>query len=77
VVRRTLICAAFATWSFLNFWVAMAQRETPYFLRGDPARTTLPKVIEWEFVLTLTMLATWELGRKRPPPRWRESRPLT
>ena len=61
-----MICLAFATWCFLNFWVALAERRPVYFLRRNPALTTLPKVIGWELVLTLAMLAAWETCRRRP-----------
>jgi hypothetical protein len=69
VVRRVLICLAFATWCFLNFWVALSERRTVYFLRRSPVEASLPKVIGWELIVMLAMLAVWETGRKRPQHR--------
>src|SRR5579871_3898832 len=70
VIRRVLVCLAFATGSFLNFWIGLSERRTVYFLRGNPAVTTLPKVIAWELILTLAMLAAWEVCRRKQRDLW-------
>src|SRR5215472_5077280 len=64
-----LIALAFATCCFLNFWGALAERRTVYFLKRDPVFATLPEVIGWEIVLTIAMLGLWGSYRKRP--QWR------
>jgi Sulfatase len=69
VFRRVLICAAFATCCFMNFWAALARSQTLYFLSRNPARTTLPKVMGWEIGLTVAMLAAWEVCRRHPRSR--------
>jgi len=68
-VRRVLICVAFATWSFSNFWFAIAERRVLYFLREAPLRAPLPAVIGWEALLTVAMLLAWRMGAAHP--RWR------
>ncbi len=69
VVRRVLMSVAFATWSFSNFWLALADRRVLYFLRDAPVRTPLPAVIGWEALLTVAMLQAWRMGAAHP--RWR------
>jgi hypothetical protein len=65
VLRRLAICAAFATWCFLDTWVEFAEGGSAYFSRHDPVRAVVIPVLAWEFVLTLGLLAAWEIFRRR------------
>ncbi len=69
MLRRILVCAAFATWCFLNFWMALADRRVVYFLRQDPGRTALAAVLAWEALIALAMFGAWEFLRRRPRDR--------
>jgi hypothetical protein len=61
MLRRLAICAAFATWCFLDTWVEFAEGESAYFARHEPIRAVVVPVLAWEFLLILGMLAVWEL----------------
>lgn len=63
--RRLAVCAAFATWCFLDTWVAFAEGGSAYFSRHDPVRAVVIPVLACEAVLTFGLLALWELLRRR------------
>ena len=65
MVRRLAICAAFATWCFLDTWVEFAEGTSAYFSRHDPVRAVAIPVLACQLVLTVGMFAVWELFRKR------------
>jgi hypothetical protein len=65
MLHRIAICAAFATWCFLDTWVEFAEGTSTYFSRHDPVRAVAIPVLTWQLVLTLGMFAVWELFRKR------------
>ena len=69
MLRRVLICSAFATWCFLNTWVELAEHDGSYFARYSPLRAVVAPVVGWEILITVGMLAAWELWRKRPARR--------
>jgi hypothetical protein len=64
MLRRLAICAAFATWCFLDTWVEFAQGESAYFARHDPLRAVVVPALACELALTLGLLAVWELFRR-------------
>jgi len=64
MLRRLAICAALATWCFLDTWVEFAEGESAYFARHDPLRAVVPPVLAWELALTLGLLAVWDLFRR-------------
>lgn len=65
MVRRLLICLAFATCCFLNTWVELAEGESACFARYDPLHAVVLPVVCWELVLALGMFSAWELYRRR------------
>src|SRR2546421_521830 len=65
VLRRLLICLAFATWCFLNTWVEFGEGKSVYFARYDPIRAVAIPVVCWEIILALGMFGFWELCRRR------------
>jgi hypothetical protein len=65
MLRRLAICAAFATWFFLDTWVEFAEGESAYFARHDPLHAVAIPVLVWELVLTVSMIAVWEVLRRR------------
>lgn len=64
MVRWLAVCAAFATWCFLDTWVEFAQGESAYFASHDPLQAVVLQALAWEFALTLGLLALWELFRR-------------
>lgn len=64
MLRRVMVSLAFATWFFLNCWLAVGDSHLPYFLRSSPAADVLPAVIGWEAALTIALLAAWEVGAR-------------
>jgi hypothetical protein len=65
VLRRLLVCLAFATCCFLNAWVAFAEGQSAYFARHDPFHAIAVPVLCWEIVLTSGIFAVWEFCRWR------------
>ena len=65
MLRRLLVCLAFATCCFLNTWVEFAEGQSSYFARYDPFRTVAVPVICWEVLLSGAMLGIWEFYRRR------------
>ena len=59
MLRRFLICLAFATWCFLNTWVEYAEGGIAYFARQDPIEAVVVPVICLEILLALGMFAVW------------------
>jgi hypothetical protein len=66
MLRRLLICGAFATWTFVNTWVELAQGQAPYFAKYDPRFTSALPAAVCAAVLALAMLGAWEWFRGRP-----------
>jgi hypothetical protein len=50
MLGRLAICAAFATWRFLDTWVEFAEGGAAYFSRHDPVRAVAIPVLAWELV---------------------------
>jgi hypothetical protein len=71
VLRRLLICLAFAIWCFLNTWVEFGEGKSVYFARYDPIRGVVISVICWEVILAAGMFGLWEICRKRRMTGWR------
>lgn len=65
MLRRLLVCLAFATWCFLNTWVELAEGESAYSSRYDPLYAVVIPVVYWELLLTLLMFGAWEFCRTR------------
>ncbi len=72
MLRRVLVCAAFATWCFLNTWVEFAEGRSAYFSRYAPLRAVVIPVLLWELLITAGMLCAWEVCR-----RWRLANALS
>jgi hypothetical protein len=70
MLRRLLVCLAFATCCFLNTWVELAEGESIFFARYDPLHAVVTPVVCWEIVLTLGMFGVWECCRRRSLERW-------
>lgn len=66
VLRRFLICLAFATCCFLNTWVELAEGQGAHYARFDPLYAVVVPVLCWEILLTLGMFGVWEFCRRRP-----------
>lgn len=69
MLRRFLVCLAFATCCFLNSWVELAEEDGVYFARYDPLYAVVVPDLAWIIILTLGMLSVWEFHRHRPPKR--------
>ena len=69
MLRRFLICFAFANLCFLDTWVEYAEGGVVYFARRDPVEAVMLPVVCLEIVLTLCLMAAWQLCR-----RWRLER---
>ena len=69
MLRRCLVCLAFATCCFLNSWVELAEEDGVYFARYDPLFAVVVPDLAWIIILTLGMLGAWEFHRRRPPQR--------
>lgn len=65
MLRRVLICLAFATWCFLDTWVEYAEGSVDYFARFDPVRTVVIPILWIEVVIALGMWGLWELARAK------------
>ena len=65
MLRRFLICLAFATWCFLDTWVEYAEGGIAYFARQDPVRAVVIPIVFLEIIFTLVMLGLWEFCRRR------------
>jgi hypothetical protein len=65
VLRRAVVCVAFATWCFLNTWVELAQGQAPYYARWSPLHASLPAVLAWQVAIAVALFGAWELGRRR------------
>lgn len=64
MLRRLLVCLAFATWCFLNTWVHYANGGIAYFARDDPFYAVVVPVICCEAVITLALAIAWEVCRR-------------
>jgi hypothetical protein len=65
VARRLLVWMAFATWCFVNTWVALGNPDVPHFARHNPLLTVALPVLAWEAVLTAILFAAGEFLRRR------------
>jgi hypothetical protein len=66
MLRRVLVCLAFATCCFLNTWVEFAEGESAHYARYYPLDTVAGPVVCWEILIALGMLGVWEFCRLRP-----------
>ncbi|HEY2017243.1 MAG TPA: sulfatase-like hydrolase/transferase [Bryobacteraceae bacterium] len=65
MLRRVLICFAFATWCFLNTWVQLAEGRGSYYARYPPLGAVMLPVVCWQLLVALAMLGLWEVLRHR------------
>jgi hypothetical protein len=65
VLRRFLICVAFATWCFFDTWVEYAEGNIAYFSRFDPVGAVVAPIVWLEIILALGMFGFWEFCRRR------------
>jgi hypothetical protein len=65
IPRRIIICAAFATFCFLNTWVELAQGNVAYSARWDPLQVTVPAVLTLQALLTALLFLAWTTLRNR------------
>src|SRR5262245_13512588 len=56
---------AFATWCFLNTWMALGNPDVPHFARHNPLLTVALPVLAWEAALTAILFAAGEYLRRR------------
>ena len=63
MLRRFLICLAFAIWCFLDTWVEYAEGNIAYFSRLDPVGAVVIPVVWLEIILALSMFGFWEFCR--------------
>src|SRR5580700_5949103 len=66
MLRRLMVCVAFATWCFLNTWTELAEGESAHYARYYPLDTVAGPVVSWEVLIALGMLGVWEFCRFRP-----------
>src|SRR3954452_11291449 len=65
MLRRMLVCFAFATWCFLNTWVELAEGRSTHFARQYPLSSAAVPVICWEALIGFGMFAVWTWSSHR------------